>query len=249
MLGRLFGISKPPEPSGKELASKAVEANSTLLSKMEEQYDNNQRMIEQLGREVQRLSANPATKNGAMEAFKRMQKLQKEQTELGGKIATLSHVSGNMKGASDNILMYNAIKQSNVASGKIQESLNVDDVHSEMDRAREIADNHSDVSNALSGQDFLDPVDTDEMESEMLAFIGQQNQQQRQGYNPTAGIQVQQPYVPAMTPNQRSAYAARQVEEEAAIEAMLSQSRPVPTGQQQQQHSYNNANQKIPVKK
>jgi hypothetical protein len=71
-----------------------------------------------------------------------------------------------------NVEVHSAINRANAASERIATTLSVEDVQASMSKAREHMDDHTDVSRELAGETLLDPVDEDEMQSEMSAFLG-----------------------------------------------------------------------------
>jgi len=229
----LFGSRKDPGPSEEEQAKAALDKNAGIIAGMESKCDEEQEIIEQMGRQVQKLYQNPATRRQAGDLYKKMVAKQNRLQQKNGKIATLSSVNEGIEDASENVAMFNAIQQSNAASARIGQSLDVDDVGEAMQAARTHKDDHIDVTRELSGANFLDPVDEDEAEADLLAFIGQQQQASVYNSNNYVGIaapvqEQPRPLVPAMTQNQQAVYNAHLKTQEEKIAALLAQSAPPP---------------------
>ena len=170
-IGSLFGSAKPAQPtvSLDEQVQSAHEETANASASLQDRYDKNQRMIAQLESQVRQLGNTPSGR----EAFAAMTALQREQTLLGGKIRTLNEVGSGVRDMQSNVVVHGAMTKANAASGRIAEQLDTKTVRKTMETTRKHTDQQRSISEQLSGASFLDPVDPDEMEAEMSAFLNQ----------------------------------------------------------------------------
>ncbi len=172
-IGSLFGSAKPGQPavSVDEEVQIAHEETANASASLQDRYDKNQRMIAQLEAQVRQLGNTPSGR----EAFTTMTALQREQALLGGKIRTLNEVGSGVRDMQSNVVVHGAMTKANAASGRIAEQLDTKTVRKTMDTTRKHTQQQKAISEQLSGASFLDPVDPDEMEAEMSAFLNQGN--------------------------------------------------------------------------
>lgn len=90
---------------------------------------------------------------------------------LAGKIATLESINSNMRSMQSNLEMTTSIEKSNVAMARMGGKLQVERVEDVMEAAIAHKEDHMDVSRALSGDAYLDPIDEDEADAELDALM------------------------------------------------------------------------------
>ncbi len=162
----------PPTPSIEDEVNHASNKNKATLNRLQQEYDDETAMIDQLGQNVKRL-ASQGNNAEAQACFKKMQTKQRNLKLLAGKIDSLTVVTQNVQDMQANVDIHSAIKQSNVISGRIGKELTVDGVDATMSEASDHVADHKEVSQLLGGENFFgDPVDEDEMASDMAAFLG-----------------------------------------------------------------------------
>lgn len=164
--------SGPAQPSLEDDVRHASEKNKATLSQLQQEYDDETQMIDQLGLNVKRLAAQ-GNNAEAQACFRKMQAKQRNQKLLAGKIDSLSTVSQNVVDMRTNVDIHSAIKQSNIVSSRIGKELTVKNVDSTMAEAANHVSDHKEVSQLLGGENFFGQVvDEDEMASDMASFLG-----------------------------------------------------------------------------
>ena len=137
----LFGKSAPPPPSVEAQVRETVDKNEETRMEMQARYDEQEEIIRQLGDNVRRL-ANSGHKAQADRAFKEMQRKEKAQRLLAGKIESISVVNEGVHDMHTNVEVHSAINRANAASERIAATLSVEDVQASMLKARDHMDDH-----------------------------------------------------------------------------------------------------------
>lgn len=168
-LGSLWRRGPPEKPIEEQIAATSTKAHQVVTG-IEEEYAKNEKMIAQYGESVKRLHAG-GHKEAAAREFQSMKRLQARQTQIRGKIETVRAVDTNVKDMHANVVISGVVKETNAVSEKIAKTMTVDDVHDQMDTAKAHFEDNNEISNALGGSAFFDPVDQEEVEQDLDAFI------------------------------------------------------------------------------
>lgn len=218
---RFFG--RPSQPPVDEQVRSTVQTNDETLEQLQRRYDDEAEIIEALGENIRRMHANGNTQQATV-LYRKMQRKQRGQTLLAGKIETLSTVSENVHDMHANVSVHQAIDQSNVAFGRIAQTMDVDKVEDSMNTAVEHGQDHREVSELLAGSTMLDPIDEDEMMASLDAFVGNTS-------NQTSHQQHRQQDVPVpMASQARRDQEIRQAQDEARMMRMLASMPAPPAG-------------------
>ena len=195
---------------GRESAEDVIADNEKQIALLRQEYDDQERMVEQLTANAVRLN------NGGQRAAARTALAHKKEAEIAmnqtaGKMATLQAQTNNLRGLDSNVKMHASVKRGNAVTQRVGASITVDQVDETMDKALELKDAHKDVAEALAGKDYLEPFDEDEADAELAALCG----------DPANQVYVRPGPAGAIAPIPDYAELARQRAEEARQEAAL----------------------------
>jgi len=94
----------------------------------------------------------------------------KTRDQLLGKISTLEESAAQLRGMESNIQMTKSMDRGNKIAARLATEVGVDKVHDVMDAAAEHKSDYNEVADALSGKDYLDQVDPEDADAELMAM-------------------------------------------------------------------------------
>lgn len=218
------------EKTGYATEADATANNERQLLALQKQYTNDLRMAEQF-----ELNAIRLTKQGNRQAARTALAHHKESlanaNRTAGKIATLQGISSNLRSMQSNIDMAKNIEISNGVSTRIAGQINTDHVDAIMRDAREHKDTHREISDALAGEDYLDPVDEDDADAELDALMGKVSADPLHAANapPDPLGKTADPRAPVETAAQKAAREDDVLRRNATTNEILDRMPPAPT--------------------
>lgn len=164
---------------GRETPEDVIANNNAQIAELESQQDEQTVMVAQLTQNATRLAA---AKNmaAARQALAQKKDMETTLTQTTGKIAMLRVQNNGLKGLDSNVKMHESVKRSNAVTARVGKTMNVDEVHDTMDTASQHKYDHLEISEALAGANFLDPVDEDDADAELASLVAAQQETQQQ---------------------------------------------------------------------